>query len=78
MRLRELSQLLWSSRRHAPRRPDVRDPVLIRHSGDGDRAALERLAALDSRRLPEGRFLLATVDGELVWLRLRSISMWSR
>jgi hypothetical protein len=40
-------------------------PILIRQSGIGDEAALERLAALDSRKLPEGLFLLA-VDGELV------------
>jgi hypothetical protein len=41
-------------------------PLLIRQSGIGDEAALERLAALDSRKLPEGSFLLAEVDGELV------------
>ena len=40
--------------------------ILIRHSGIGDEAALERLAALDGRTLPEGSFLLAEVDGELV------------
>jgi hypothetical protein len=41
-------------------------PILIRQSGIGDEAGLERLAALDSRKLPEGSFLLAEVDGELV------------
>ena len=41
-------------------------PILIRHSGVGDQAALERLAALDSRTLRAGSFLLAEVDGELV------------
>ena len=40
--------------------------ILIRYSEAGDGAALERLAALDSRTLPEGSFLLAEVDGELV------------
>jgi hypothetical protein len=45
---------------------DLLEPILIRYSRDGDRAALKRLAALDSRRLGEGTFLLAEVDGELV------------
>ncbi len=40
--------------------------ILIRRSEASDGAALERLAALDSRTLPEGSFLLAEVDGELV------------
>jgi hypothetical protein len=53
--------------RHAPTpHLDLLEPILIRYSRDGDRAALERLAALDSRRLAEGAFLLAEVDGELV------------
>jgi hypothetical protein len=33
--------------------------ILIRYSEAGDRAALERLAALDSRTVPEGSFLQA-------------------
>jgi len=41
-------------------------PILIRPSTLLDGAALERLAALDSRSLPDGSFLLAEVDGELV------------
>lgn len=41
-------------------------PILIRYSGVGDEAALESLAALDSRTLPEGSFLLVEIDGELV------------
>jgi len=32
----------------------------------GDSVALERLAALDSRGLPEGSFLLVQIDGEPV------------
>ena len=39
---------------------------VIRYSCPGDQAALERLAALDDRSLPEGSFLLAEIDGELV------------
>jgi hypothetical protein len=42
---------------------EIAGPILIRRSGVEDQAALERLAALDSRSLPEGRFLLAEVDG---------------
>ncbi len=55
------------TRREAPRtQPDALEPVLIRYSRDGDQAALERLAALDSRQPPAGRVLLAEIDGELV------------
>src|SRR6266508_2652779 len=32
---------------------ELEGPILIRYSGVGDEAALERLAALDSRTLPE-------------------------
>jgi hypothetical protein len=45
---------------------ELAGPILIRHSRAGDRAALERLAALDSRTLPSGSFLLVEIDGELV------------
>ena len=41
-------------------------PILIRTSRPSDEAALRRLAALDSRTLPDGSFLLAEVAGELV------------
>jgi hypothetical protein len=40
--------------------------IMIRKSNDGDRAPLERLAELNGTVLPEGTFLLAEVDGELV------------
>jgi hypothetical protein len=59
--------------RHAFRSKELRayhleleGPILIRYSGVGDQAALERLAALDSRPLPDGPFLLAEIDGDLV------------
>jgi hypothetical protein len=39
--------------------------ILIRYSGDRDEAALERLATLNSRRRPEGSFLVAEIDGVL-------------
>jgi hypothetical protein len=41
-------------------------PVHIRLSDDRDEGALDRLAALDSREVPEGPFLLAEVDDELL------------
>jgi hypothetical protein len=45
---------------------ELEGSILIRFSEAGDGAVLERLAALDSRTLPEGSFLLAALDGELV------------
>ena len=45
---------------------DLDRPFLIRESRAGDEAALERLAQLDSRKLPEGSFLLAEIHGEVV------------
>jgi hypothetical protein len=45
---------------------ELEGPILIRYSGLGDERALERLAALDSRPLPRGSFLLAEIGGELV------------
>jgi hypothetical protein len=61
------SRLRRITSRDVPRVPlEVLESVLIRQSRDSDRDALECLAALDSRRLCEGAFLLAEVDGELV------------
>jgi hypothetical protein len=40
--------------------------IAIRRAREGDRAALERLAALDSRRVPPGEVLIADVGGEQV------------
>ena len=40
--------------------------IAIRPAGEQDRAALERLAALDSAAEPRGSVLLAEVDGEPV------------
>src|SRR5262245_30318879 len=48
------------------RRQELEHPFLIRESRADDKAALERLAQLDSRRLPEGSFLLAEIHGEVV------------
>jgi hypothetical protein len=43
----------------------MRDAIMIRHSTDADRDALDRLAQLDGRSVPSGASLLAYVDGEL-------------
>ncbi len=43
--------------------------IAIRHAGERDRAAVERLAALDSSRAPRGEVLLGEVDGE-AWAAL--------
>jgi hypothetical protein len=45
---------------------ELAGPILIRYSRDDDQLALERLAALDSRMLPKGPFVLAEVEGEVV------------
>jgi hypothetical protein len=67
MRLRELSSRLRTiGHRYTPPQPDLLQAVLIRYSTNSDAAALARLAALDSRKLPEGPFLLAEAEGELV------------
>lgn len=42
--------------------------VTIRHAAPADAPAVERLAALDSARVPEGEVVLAEVDGEVVAL----------
>jgi hypothetical protein len=59
-----LSQTIGEWRR--PSSLELSGPILIRYSRDDDRVALERLAALDSRMLPKGPFVLAEVDGEVV------------
>ena len=48
----------------SPRRPEA--PVTIRHAVAADMKSLERLAALDSRRVPSGELFVAEVDGRLL------------
>ena len=43
---------------------DAHPPIAIRRATDADRDALERLAALDSARVPTGEILIAEVAGE--------------
>jgi hypothetical protein len=40
--------------------------LTIRHATHADEAALRRLAALDSSRVPNGELLVAELDGRLV------------
>ena len=51
--------------RIARRRADAA-PITIRHAAADDLKSLERLAALDSRRVPSGELFVAEVDGRLV------------
>ena len=56
---------LHARRPISQRRPDVA-PITIRHAAADDMKALERLAALDSRRVPSGELFVAEVDGRLL------------
>ena len=51
--------------RTTPRRIDTA-PLTIRHAAADDMKSLERLAALDSRRVPSGELFVAEVGGRLV------------
>lgn len=48
------------------RRPAAYDRVAIRLAGAEDAAAIRRVAALDDRRAPTGRVLVAEADGEVI------------
>ena len=66
-RLRDLTARLLRVRGSRARYGlELERPILIRQSAADDEPALARLAALDSRKLPDGAFLLAEIDGELV------------
>ena len=56
---------LHARRPISQRRPAVA-PITIRHAATDDMKALERLAALDSRRVPSGELFVAEVDGRLL------------
>jgi hypothetical protein len=51
---------------HFPTTEIHTDGISIRHLGDEDLAAVERLAQLDSRHQPEGALLGVEIDGRLV------------
>jgi hypothetical protein len=54
------------TRNQSPRRDVALPPVTIRHAAAADLASLERLAALDSRRIPTGELFVAVVEGRLL------------
>jgi hypothetical protein len=54
------------TRNQSPRRDVALPPVTIRHAAAADLASLERLAALDSRRIPTGELFVAEVEGRLL------------
>ena len=54
------------ARSRVARRPVGTAPVTIRHAGADDMKSLERLAALDSRRVPSGELFVAEVEGRLL------------
>jgi hypothetical protein len=64
-RSRVEDRLLRSRPRTTARRVDVA-PVTIRHAASADFASLERLAALDSQRIPSGELFVAEVGGRLL------------
>jgi hypothetical protein len=47
-------------------RDRVDEPVTVRHAAAADIAALQRLAELDSRRVPSGELFVAERDGRLI------------
>jgi hypothetical protein len=56
-----------SSPIHVPTRRIAADaPLTIRHATANDFPALERLAALDSHRIPSGELYVGEVDGRLL------------
>lgn len=72
--LRLLTRTRSDDRRRAASRASLVDAqvspresgITIRPSRGGDRRALARLAALEERPVPDGRVLVAVVDGALV------------
>lgn len=54
------------TRNQSPRRDVALPPVTIRHAAASDLASLERLAALDSARIPSGELFVAEIDGRLL------------
>lgn len=58
--------LRFAVRRASQSPVPVAHAVTIRTANDGDRVALQRLAALDERPLPSGAALVAEVDREIV------------
>jgi hypothetical protein len=68
--LRQLSRSRLDDARRARNQTPLRfaeaQPVTIRHAAAADLASLERLAALDSRRIPSGELFVAEIGGRLL------------
>jgi hypothetical protein len=54
------------TRRPISKRRNETAAITIRHAAADDMKSLERLAALDSRRVPSGELFVAEVDGRLL------------
>jgi hypothetical protein len=54
------------------RKSNIDNGVTIRWATPSDLPALERVAALDSKRLPPGPLLMAAVDGD-IWAALSTL-----
>ena len=54
------------ARRPISKRRTETAAITIRHAATDDMKSLERLAALDSRRVPSGELFVAEVDGRLL------------
>jgi len=54
------------ARRPISQRRNETAAITIRHAAADDMKSLERLAALDSRRVPSGELFVAEVDGRLL------------
>jgi hypothetical protein len=54
------------ARRPISKRGNETAAITIRHAAADDMKSLERLAALDSRRVPSGELFVAEVDGRLL------------
>ena len=54
------------ARRPISKRRTETAAITIRHAAADDMKSLERLAALDSRRVPSGELFVAEVDGRLL------------
>ncbi|HEX8067559.1 MAG TPA: hypothetical protein VF520_13655 [Thermoleophilaceae bacterium] len=63
--MRRVGELAASAGLFAPAATADPAPVAIRLAGSDDRSELERLAALDSARVPAGETLVAEVGGRI-------------
>ena len=60
------SLMSFRSKRSTPSRPSGYDSVAVRLARPDDAPAIRRLAALDDKRVPSGRILVAEADSEVI------------